>query len=168
MPFANKFRAMMDFPFAGDKLDVFTVESAKVRDQQTGSEGYIYDVSIVLEGPGGQQKVRQALKTLFAKHLTTFSAYGNAYQLWFRKRSIDIESLGDKRYAVSVKGAGERIALRPELDRFLEYLETKDMLSLSTQADKEKLVTEYLEHYQVEIRRKVGRYDYKLRKMQEK
>ena len=62
MPFANKFRAMMDFPFAGDKLDVFIVESVKVRDQRTGSEGYIYDVSIVLEGPGGQRKVRQALK----------------------------------------------------------------------------------------------------------
>ena len=168
MPFANKFRAMMDFPFAGDKLDVFTVESVKVRDQRTGSEGYIYDVSLVLEGPGGQRKVRQALKALFTKHLTTFSAYGNAYQLWFRKQSIDIESLGDKRYAVSVKGAGERIALRPELYRFLEYLGAKEMLSPSTQVGREKLVTEYLEHYQVEIRRKVGRYDYKLRRMQQK
>ena len=167
MPFANKFRAMMDFPFAGDKFDGFTVESVTVRDQRTGSEGYIYDVRIVLEGPGGQRRVRQALKTLFAKHFTTFSAYGNAYQLWFRKRSIDIESLGDKRYAVSVKGAGERIALRPELYRFLEYLETKETPSLSSQAGIEKLVTEYLEHYQAEIRGKVGRYDYKLRRMQE-
>lgn len=168
MPFARKFRAMMDFPFAGDKLDVFTVESIQVRDQRTGSEGYIYDVRIVLRGPGGQRKARQALKTLFSKHLTTFSAYGNAYQLWFRKPSINIESLGDKRYAVSVKGAGERIALRPELYRFLEYLETQEMLSRSTQEGKEKLVAGYLEHYQVEIRRRVGRYDYKLRRMQRK
>jgi hypothetical protein len=166
MPFAKKFRAMMDFPFAGDQLDAFTVESVGVCDQQTGSEGYIYDVDIVLEGPGGQRGVRQALKALFSKHLTTFSAYGNAYQLWFRKPSLDIESLGGKRYAVRVKGAGERIALRPELDRFLEYLETEEMLSPSTQVDREKLVAEYLEHYQMEIRRKVGRYDYKLRKTQ--
>jgi hypothetical protein len=168
MPFARKFRAMMDLPLAGDELGGFAVESIRVRDQRTGSEGYVYDVSIVLQGPGGQRGVRQALKALFSKHLTTFSAYGNPYQLWFRKPSLEIESLGDKRYAVSVKGAGERIALRPELDRFLEYLEAREMLPLPSQAGRENLVTEYLERYQVEIRRKVGRYDYRLRRLQRK
>lgn len=167
MPFARKFRAMMDFPLAGDRLDDFVIESVQVRDQRTGSEGYIYDVSMVLRGPGGQRKVREALRSLFSKHLTTFSAYGNAYQLWFRRRSITLESLGDKRYAVSVKGAGERMALRPELTRFLEYLQTQEVPSPSTQPEREKLVAEYLEHYQMEIRRKVGRYDYRLRRMQQ-
>jgi hypothetical protein len=165
MPFAKKFRAMMDIPLAGDTLDTFTAESVNVRDERTGAAGYTYDVAIVLRGLGGKQGVKMALKGLLDKHVTTFSAYGNAYQLWFRNRSLDVESLGDKRYAVSVKGAGERVALSPELGRFLEHLEASGMLS-SSAGDKEELVAEYLDRYQLDVRRQVGRYDYRLRRKQ--
>ena len=95
MPFAKKFRAMMDFPFAGDIVGGFTVESVDVHDEPHVSGRYTYSVRMVLQGPGGQQGVRRALKSLFASHPMTFSGYGNPYQLWFRRPKI--ESLGAKR-----------------------------------------------------------------------
>jgi len=157
MPFAKKFRAMMDFPFAGDTVGDFIVESVDVRDERGGSEGYVYGVRMVLQGPGGQQGVRRALKSRFSLHLTTFSGYGNPYQLWFRKP--EIESLGEKRYEVRVKGAGVRITLEPELDRFLAHLEESGHLVASDDpADRERLVETYLEQYRSEIKRKVDRY----------
>ncbi|MBN1579919.1 MAG: hypothetical protein JXA89_04400 [Anaerolineae bacterium] len=167
MPFANKFRAMMDFPFAGDTLGDFIVESVDVRDERGGSEGYVYAVRMVLRGPGGQQGVRRALKSLFSLHLTTFSGYGNPYQLWFRKPQI--ESLGDQRYVVTVKGAGARIVLAPELDRFLQYLE--DNGRLATQPDpaaRDMLIETYLDQYRAEIKRQVDRYRRRLTKAENK
>jgi hypothetical protein len=166
MPFANKFRAMMDFPFAGDTVGGFAVESVDVRDEWGSSDGYAYAVRIVLRGLGGKQGVRRALKSLFSKHPTTFSGYGNPYQLWFRKP--EIESLGDKRYAVRVKGAGARVYLAPELDRFLRYLEEEG--HLAAQPDPtiwETLIETYLEQYRAEIRRQVDRYRRKLQKPKE-
>jgi hypothetical protein len=166
MPFANKFRAMMDFPFARDTVGDFAVESVDVRDERGGSEGYVYAVRIVLRGPGGKQGVRRALKPLFSSHPTTFSGYGNPYQLWFKKP--EIESLGDKRYAVSVKGAGARIYLAPELDRFLGYLEDKGHLAAQPDSPiREAVVETYLEQYRAEIRRQVDRYRRKLQKTEE-
>jgi hypothetical protein len=163
MPFAKKFRAMMDFPFSGDTIDMFTVESVEVRDERGGSEGYVYDVRMVLQGPGGQQGVRRALKPLFSQHTTTFSGYGNPYQLWFKRP--EIESLGDKRYEVRVKGAGVRITLEPELDRFLAYLEKGDHLVVpDDSAVRETVVAVYLEQYRSEIKRKVDRYRRKVLK----
>ena len=166
MPFAKKFRAMMDFPFAGDTIGDFAVESVDVRDERGDSEGYVYGVRIVLRGPGGQQGVKRALRSLFSLHLTTFSGYGNPYQLWFRKPQI--ESLGDQRYAVTVKGAGMRISLEPELDRFLRYLE--DNGHLAAQIDppiRETLIGAYLDQYRAEIKRKVDRYRRKLENAEE-
>jgi len=81
MPFAKKFRAMMNFPFAGDTIEGFDVESVDVRDEQSDSGGYVYGVWMVLRGLGGKRGVKQALKALFASHPTTFSGYGNPYQL---------------------------------------------------------------------------------------
>jgi len=163
MPFANKFRAMMDMPFAGDTIGDYAVESVNVRDERGGSEGYVYSVRIVLRGLGGEQGVRRALKTLFALHPTTFSGYGNPYQLCFRKP--EIESLGDKRYAVNVKGAGVRIFLEQELDRFLKYLEEKGQLADQPDAAvREMLIETYLERYRAEIKCQVGRYRRKLEK----
>ena len=161
MPFARKFRAMMDFPFPGDTVGCFTVESVDVS-HHSGSAGiYGYNVRLVLQGPGGQQGVRRALKALLSSHPTTFSGYGNPYQLWFRKPSY--ESLGDKRYEVRVKGAGERIYLEPELERFLAYLEADGHLAdADSTAGHEALVDAYLEGYKTEILRKVGRYRSKL------
>ena len=127
MPFASKFRAMMDLPFAGDTVAGFAVESVDVRDERSGPEGYAYSVRIVLCGLGGKQGVRRALKTLFSSHQTTFSAYGNPYQLWFGRP--EIESLGDKRYVVRVQGAGARVFLGDELQRFLGYLDESGQLT---------------------------------------
>ena len=163
MPFAVKFRAAMGFPFEGDTVGGFTVESVDVRDKRSGEDGYVYEAKIVLHGPGGKQGVWRALKPIFSSHPTTFSGYGNPYQLWFRKPKI--ESLGDKRYAVSVKGAGARIYLEPELDRFLRYLEDEGRLVAQPDpAIREALVETYLEQYRAEIKRKVDRYRRKLQK----
>lgn len=162
MPFAKKFRAMMAFPFAGDIMDGFTVESVDVRDMQGGSSGYIYAVQMVLCGPGGQQGVRRVLKKMFSSHPVTFSGYGNPYQLWFRKPTI--ESLGDKRYAVQCEGAGARVFIEEELNRFLAYLEeTGCALPQTSPISRDTLVETYLQQYRATIKRKVDRYYSKLR-----
>jgi hypothetical protein len=161
MPFASKFRAMMGFPFAGDTLEGFDVESVEVRDApHTGSGGYVYDVRLVLCGPGGQAGVRRALKALFAHRPVTFSGYGNPYQLWFGKPAI--ESLGEGRYAVTVEGGGARIYLEDELARFLAYLQ--DTGHLAAGEGGEAAIEAYLARYQREIRLQVGRYRSRLRR----
>ena len=163
MPFANKFRAMMDFPFAGDALGDFCVKSIDVRHESRGPGLYAYSARIVLRGPGGQRGVRQTLRTLFSAHPTTFSGFGNPYQLWFGRP--EIKSLGDKRYEVSIEGAGARVFIEDELHRFLAYLDQEGQLA--DQPDRAlpgTLVEMYLERYRAEIRRKVDRYRSKLRK----
>ena len=161
MPFAKKFRAMMNFPFPGDTMGDFTVESVDVHDEQGGGDGYVYGVRMVLKGPGGVQGVQRVLKALFSQHPTTFSGYGNPYQLWFRKP--ETESLGGQRYAVTVKGAGARVYLEPELMRFLQYLgEDNPQAVPSDAAAQEALVEAYLDRYRTEIKRQVERYNRKL------
>ncbi len=165
MPFAKKFQAMVDFPFAGDVVGGFTVESVDVRNVQGGSMGYIYGVSMVMRGPGGKQGVRRALKKLIASHPMTFSGYGNPYQLWFRKPTLTIESLGDKRYAVEVEGAGMRIYIGDELRCFLMHLEQAGVvLPQDDELDREALVETYLEEYKTKIARMVSRYYGKLKR----
>lgn len=163
MPFAEKFCAMMDLPLVGDTVGGFAVESVDASDEPSGPGLYAYSVRITLQGPGGKQGVRQALKALFSSHSTTFSGYGNPYQLWFGKP--EIESLGNKRYAVKVQGAGARVFLEDELHRFLRYLnETDQLSSRPDQAVRETVVETYLERYRAEIRRKVYRYQRKLQR----
>ncbi len=165
MPFANKVRAMMGFPFPGDTLAGLEVESVDVRDEWGAPDGYVYAVQMVLRGLGGEQGVRRTLKPLFAQHPTTFSGYGNAYQLWFRKP--EIESLGDKRYAVTVKGAGHRFFLEQDLDRFLQYLQEKGQLAGQIDPSvRATLIKAYLEQYRGEIKHLVDRYRRKLAKAQ--
>ena len=41
MPFAKKFRAMMNFPFPGETIGDFTVESVDVHDEKSGEDGYV-------------------------------------------------------------------------------------------------------------------------------
>ena len=166
MPFASKFRAMMDFPFAGDTVGDFDVEYVDVRDRPLGSGRYTYLVRMVLRGTGGQQGVRRALKDLFSSHPITFSGYGNPYQLWFAKP--EIESLGDKRYQVRIKGAGARVWLQGELDRFLNYLRESGQLAATPKgATLEPPVEAYLDGYRAEIARKLGRYRRRLRKAEQ-
>jgi len=165
MPFADKFRAMMDFPFPGDMLEDFLVESVDVS-HHGGSAGiYCYDVRMVLRGPGGQQGVRSALKALLSSHPTTFSGYGNPYQLWFGKP--EIESLGDKCYELRVEGGRARTYLQDDLERFLDYLAAKGLTSIGHQpAAQAERVETYLEQYRAEIKRHVDHYRYKLRKLE--
>jgi hypothetical protein len=161
MPFAKKFRAMMDFPFPGDMIGDFTVESVDVHDEKGDGDGHVYGVRMVLSGPGGTQGVQRALRALFAQHPTTFSGYGNPYLLWFRKP--ETESLGGQRYAVNVKGAGVRVYLEPELKRFLQSLnEDHHLAAPSDAAAQEALVEAYMERYRAEIERRVERYGRKL------
>jgi hypothetical protein len=166
MPFAKKFRAMMDFPLPGDVLGAFVVEKVDVQDEWGAPEGYVYGVQMVLRGPGGKQAALRALKPLFTQHPTTFSGYGNPYQLWFRKP--EIESLGNQRYAVNVKGSGARIYLEPDLARFLQYLEDHRQLAApSDPADHAALIEAYLEQYRAEVALQVARYRRKLAKIED-
>jgi CubicO group peptidase (beta-lactamase class C family) len=160
MPFAKKFRAMMNFPFPGDMMGDFTIESVDVRDEP-GVDGYVYGVRMVLSGPGGVQGLKRALKPLFSQHLTTFSGYGNPYQLWFRK--AEYESLGEQQYAVNVKGTGMRVYIEPELMRFLQYIsEENHQTAPSDSTAQEALVEAYMERYRYEIRSRVDRYKRRL------
>jgi hypothetical protein len=165
MPFADKFRAMMDFPFPGDILGGLLVEEVDVS-HHSGSAGmYAYNVRMVLNGPGGQQGIRRALKGLFSLHPTTFSGYGNPYQLWFGKPQI--ESLGDRRYEVRVEGGGARTYLQDDLERFLEYLVAEGIATVGPEpASLTEQVETYLEQYRAEIKRDVGRYRYRLRRLE--
>jgi hypothetical protein len=134
------------------------------RGPRIGGPGiYRYAVRLELRGPGGQQGVKQALKQLFSTHCSTFSGYGNSYQLWFGRP--EIENLGDSRYAVIVEGAGARTFLEDDLERFLTYLVDESLLQspLSPSA-KKALVEEYLDQYRAEVKRLVDRYRSKLRK----
>jgi hypothetical protein len=163
MPFADKFRAMMGFPFPGDTLGAFTVESVEVGHEGIAPGLYVYPVRIVIQGPGGVSGASKALRPLLSQHCTTFSGYGNPYQLWFGKASV--ESLGEGRYAATVQGAGARVHLEEDLARFLDHLAAEGALKeeLDTEA-RAALVSGYLEHYQGEIARLVNRYRGKLRR----
>ncbi len=162
MPFAKKFRAMMNFPFPGERVGDFSVESVDVHDEKSGGEGYVYGVRMVLRGPGGVQGVKRALRAFFSQHPTTFSGYGNPYQLWFRK--AEVESLGEQRYAVSVKGAGARVHLEQELRRFLLSLSEENALPApGDTAAQEALVEAYLERYRQNIQRQVEGYNRRLK-----
>ena len=166
MPFATKFRAMMDFPFAGDTVGGLVVERVDVGCDPHGSGRYTYPIQIMLRGPGGQQGVRAALNDLFRSRTTTFSAYGNAYQLWFAKP--EIESLGDKRYAATVEGAGARVTLEDELHRFVAFVEEEGVLAAGQgEAAGAEFVDAYLDRYRAEVKRKVDRYRRRLRKAEE-
>ena len=164
MPFADKFRSMMDFPFPGDTLGEMTVETVEVGHEGHAPWGYAYPIRLVLRGPGGQAGVMRAVKPLFSKRCTTFSGFGTPYQLWFGKPAV--ENLGDSRYAVTLEGAGARVHLEEDLARFLDYLAQEGRLASATEpvagaaepAERAALVQEYLDGYRAEIARVVGRY----------
>lgn len=162
MPFANKFRAMMDLPLPGDSVGDFVAERVQVEDVRSGWDGYAYSVQMVLQGPGGKAGVRRTLTPVFAQRVTTFSSFGNPYQLWFGKP--EIESLGDRRYAVEVDGAGARIELEADLERFLDHLEDEGCINLRPDAAA-RLIEDYLEEYRSDVLRRVERYRRRLKKL---
>ena len=161
MPFANKFRAMMGLPVPGDSIGDFVAESVQVEDVGSGWDGYAYSVRMVLRGPGGKAAVRRTLKPVLAQRITTFSGYGNPYQLWFGKP--EIESLGDRRYAVEVDGAGARIELEVDLERFLGYLTGEGPAVLHPDSAAQ-LIETYLEEYRSDVLRRVERYRRRLKR----
>jgi hypothetical protein len=163
MPFARKFRAMMDLPFAGDTFAGFAVEVVEVEDDPQGMGRYVYAMRMILRGLGGQSGVRKALRGILDRYPMTFSAYGNAYQLWWGKP--EITSLGDKRYEVRAVGAGARVHLEQELDRFLAYLkETGRLAEAPDDGEGAAAVDSYLAGYRGEVKRLVDRYRRKLRR----
>ena len=164
MPFANKFRAMMGLPLPGDRIGDFLAESVLVADVRSGWDGYAYSVQMVLEGPGGKAGVRRTLGPLFAQRVTTFSSYGNPYQLWFGKP--EIESLGNRRYSVEVAGAGARIELKTDLERFLEYLKGEGPSALHPDGEAQLMET-YLEEYRSDVLRRVERYRRQLKRSEQ-
>ena len=165
MPFADKFRAMMDMPFAGDTLGepagAFTVETVNVGHEGRAPGHYAYPLTLVIRGPGGLAAVRRAIKPLFSRRCTTFSGFGTPYQLWFGKPAI--EALGDGRYAVTDEGAGVRVHLAEDLTRFAEDLAAQGLLA-GTPEERAALVEGYLARYQAEVARVVGRYRTRMRK----
>lgn len=170
MPFANTFRAMLCFPFPGDALGEFVVESVEVRDAPPGDAPpglslHAYAVRMVVRGPGGQQGVRRALAGLMEAHPTCFSAYGNPYQLCLGKPTI--EPLGERRYAVTAVGGGTRLFLAEELERFLGFLGEGGHLAAPLEgADREALVADYLQGYAAVVRRGVNRYRARVRRLE--
>ena len=165
MPFAVKFRAMMDMFFPGDTVDGFVVESLDVGHQGIGGGPYVYPVRIILRGPGGQQGVRKALKPLLSSHPFTFSGFGTPYQMWFDR--AEIESLGDKRYEVTVQGIGCRMFLGDELERFLVHLEGTGLVApFSDEGAAKELIEEYLTEYKAEVALQAGRYRRKVKRLE--
>lgn len=165
MPFAKKWCAMMAFPLPGGTLGDFEVEHVDVRDVpgEFGQHGYA--LRMVLRGPGGQQGVRRALKDLVNARPLTFSSYGNPYQLWCGRP--EIERLGDKRYAVTARGAGVPIALEDAPERVLAHLVEKGLLAgQPDDAELQALIATDLDDYRAEVQRSVSRYRGKLRRVQ--
>jgi hypothetical protein len=165
MPFADKFRAMLDLPFPRDTLGpppdedarggAITVESVSVGHEGRAPGQYAYPLCLVLRGPGGVAAVRRAIKPLFARRCTTFSGFGTPYQLWFGRPAI--ESLGDNCYAVTAEGAGARVHLQDDLARFCDYLAEEGQIVV-TPEQRDALVADYIARYQAEVARLVGRY----------
>jgi hypothetical protein len=161
MPFANKFRAMMGLPLPGDAVGDFIAESVEVADVRGGSDGHAYCVRIVLHGPGGIAGVRRALRTLFVQRVTTFSSYGNTCQLWFGKP--ETEGLGHQRYGIIVDGAGARIDLTADLERFLNHLAAEGHIE-PTSDTAMRLIEISMEAYRADVERRMERYRRRLKR----
>ena len=152
MPFAKKFTATMGLPDAGDRIDGFVVESRKIEHAPSGYGRYEYPIEIVVSGAGGQQGVRNSFRNLFAQIKTTFSGYGNAYQLRFGK--MEVESLGERRYLVHGNGLGARVYLKKEIARFVDYLSDNGYLAPIWRNKRADLAADYIAEYLVDARRK--------------
>lgn len=161
MPFANKFRAMMDLPLPGDTVAGFLIEHVDVSHEPAGWWGYSYDVRVVLRGPGGKSGVRRAFAPLLSKRVMTFSSYGNPYQLWFGKP--EVASLGDRQYVFRVEGIGVRVELGGELERFLDYVAGQGDAT-GELVPPFRLVESYLEQYRIEVDRRVAGYRRRLKR----
>lgn len=146
MPFAQKYRFAMRFPEPGDTIDGFRVESCEVGHDEKGDGTIFYPFVILLSGKGGRQGVGKAVRAAFAHGHTTFSGFGNPYQLRFGR--FTVEALGTGRYSVTGCGYGCRIDLERELSRFVAYAR------LHGKSADDAVVAEYIEAYKRDVTRK--------------
>ena len=136
---------MMDFPFPGDIVGDFKVESVDVHDEWGAPEGYVYGCDGAARA-GGASSPARAQTSVFpaSNHLR----YGNPYQLWFRKPEIEnpASMLCSER-----EGIRSAYLSAPELERFLTTFADKDAPAASDTAARGKLIEDYLEKYRAEI-----------------
>lgn len=152
MPFARKYQFTMRIPGASGRVGAFSVESCEVGHDERGDGTIDYPVSMVLSGKGGAQGVRKAVREHLDRGRTTFSGFGNPYQLRFGR--FEVESLGGSRYRVTSRGIGVRIDLERELRRFVAYARLRRKPATGA------LVAAYLEDYRRDVTRKTPEIEY--------
>lgn len=146
MPFAHKYQFTMGIPQAGGNLGSFSVESCDVSHHERGDGTISYPIVMVLAGRGGKNGVKKAIREHLDAVHTTFSGYGNPYQLVLGR--FEVESLGDGRYRATGCGIGVRIHLERELRRFCRFAELRGAPA------SQELVEPYLDAYKRDITRK--------------
>ena len=154
MPFAKEFRRLMQLPDVGEVMDDFKVERSDVTHHPIGASRYEYPVELVLSGKGGVHGAKRAVRSLAQRKRTTFSGYGNAYQC--RIGRIEVESLGDRRYAVHAQGIGVGFDLERELAQVLAFV-TERRLPTKTEAERRATLDAYIREYKLDVKRKTSR-----------
>jgi hypothetical protein len=152
MPFARKYQFAMRIPGPGGRVGDFGVDACTVGHEERGDGTIDYPISMVLVGAGGQQAVRRAIREQLVRGRTTFSGFGNPYQLRFGR--FEVESLGRSRYRVTARGIGVRIDLERELTRFVEYARMRHRPAGSA------LIEAYLQDYRRDSTRKSPELEY--------
>jgi len=142
----------MRIPGASGRIGAFSVESCEVGHEERGDGTIDYPVSMVLAGKGGAQGVRKAIREHLDRGRTTFSGFGNPYQL--RLGRFEVESLGGSRYRVTARGIGVRIDLERELRRFVAYARLRRKPAAGA------LIAAYLEDYRRDATRKTPELEY--------
>lgn len=147
MPFSSKFRIGMGFPREGQVVGGFIVESVSVGHVNIETGHYEYPSEIIVRGEGSISKVKQAFKEFFKVRRTLFSGFGNPYQC--RHGKMEIQRLEDGRFSIATRGVCIRVYLRPELERFIEYLDESHVLVEGTDKAKWKaIIYKYMKEYE--------------------
>ena len=147
MPFAKKYYRVMKFPKEGEVIDGFTVLSITITHNNVKSGIYEYPTEIIAEGKGGKTKVKDVFKKYFDQRITTFSGYGNPYQMHGGR--IEIIALNNKKYKIKAKGIGVRIYLRRELNQFLKFLVENNLIVKNLdEIVREEIIDDYISRYQ--------------------
>ncbi len=134
----------MSFPNEGAVFGAFTVESVQVEHVGAGAGRYEYPVEITVRGKGGKDGAKKALKPLLDRRTTIFSEFGNPYQCSIG--SVQVEKLAPECYRLTARGLGVRVHLRPELLRFLGYME-QGLLVQRGDEERGRVVDAYLASY---------------------
>lgn len=143
----------MRIPDAGDRVGRFEVEKCDVGHRNIGSSMYEYPVEIIVSGKGGQKGVRDDFKELLTSRKSAFSGYGTPYQFHFER--AEVENLGDSRYRIVVRGVGNRVFLKKELARLLEYIsQTYPSIKIGNDEKRAALIDEYVTEFEADARRK--------------